>query len=416
MEHPETSITIDASCGEVRGETLRMSLALSSLLSCSVRIDNIRENRSKPGLLAQHLTGAELVARITQASLVGAVYSSKSLSIGEPEGQPSHVLPLRAEVGTAGSIALVLQAALPAALRYLPSCEKVFRISGGTTAMFAPVSEYVTNVFVPNLKHFGVDLIYNVVRHGFFPQGGGICEISFDKSRCEKIREAEQDRGYVLQACNLTSRGHIISIKGTVLVCGEKYVRAGLAEVMRAKSAQIVRKFCRSEHGYPDVTPDDIYLKTLSSSEGTGDCLSITIWATASEGTVLGGSAIWTEREASKMASDLGIQPPRRGAQGDVKLKFWQQTAAHAGELAANELCDALQCGAVVDSHMADQLCIFMAMASGTSRLLIPAPTLHVTAVLGLFQSFGIEIRIEDIPDSQNKLMVCAGRGVSLTT
>ena len=52
----ETTIRIDGSFGEGGGQILRSSLSLSLVTGKPFRIENIRANRQKPGLLRQHLT------------------------------------------------------------------------------------------------------------------------------------------------------------------------------------------------------------------------------------------------------------------------------------------------------------------------------------------------------------------------
>src|SRR5258708_23414771 len=57
-------IQIDGSFGEGGGQILRTSLSLSLVTGKPFRIDNIRANRKKPGLLRQHLTAVRAAAEI----------------------------------------------------------------------------------------------------------------------------------------------------------------------------------------------------------------------------------------------------------------------------------------------------------------------------------------------------------------
>src|SRR5881275_1915764 len=92
-------LEIDGSFGEGGGQILRSCLALSAVMGKEVRIFNIRAGRSEPGLKAQHLTGA------------------KALDIGSTEFvfRPGRIEggSFSFDVGTAGSITLVLQALMP---------------------------------------------------------------------------------------------------------------------------------------------------------------------------------------------------------------------------------------------------------------------------------------------------------------
>ena len=56
------TILIDGSQGEGGGQIQRTAMALAALLRQPVKIDNIRANRSQPGLKTQHLAGVNALA------------------------------------------------------------------------------------------------------------------------------------------------------------------------------------------------------------------------------------------------------------------------------------------------------------------------------------------------------------------
>src|SRR6266702_6053101 len=120
-------IEIDGSIGEGGGQVLRTSLSLAAVLRREVRVFNIRAGRDQPGLKAQHLTGAKALSQICGAS-------SKGLQIGSTEFifNPGKVTagPFHFDVGSAGSITLVLQTLMPL-LPFAPGTVEV-EISGGT--------------------------------------------------------------------------------------------------------------------------------------------------------------------------------------------------------------------------------------------------------------------------------------------
>ena len=74
-------IIIDGSVLEGGGQIVRTTCSLSNIISIPVSIKNIRANRSKPGLAAQHLTGLKLVARISGMSLEGGHIGSRDIRI-----------------------------------------------------------------------------------------------------------------------------------------------------------------------------------------------------------------------------------------------------------------------------------------------------------------------------------------------
>ena len=58
-------IVIDGSEGEGGGQVLRTSLALSIVTGKPFRIEKIRANRSRPGVMRQHVTAVEAACAIT---------------------------------------------------------------------------------------------------------------------------------------------------------------------------------------------------------------------------------------------------------------------------------------------------------------------------------------------------------------
>ncbi len=174
----EGLIEIDGTRGEGGGQLLRGALALALATGRGFRIDGIRRARPRPGLMRQHLTAVQAAARICEAHVDGADVGSTSL-VFEPG-------PVRAgdytfAIGTAGSCALVLQAIVPALAR-LDAPSRV-TISGGTHNPLAPTFEFLRDTLAPQLAAIGWTVEYTLVRHGFYPAGGGRIVATFAPAR-----------------------------------------------------------------------------------------------------------------------------------------------------------------------------------------------------------------------------------------
>jgi RNA 3'-terminal phosphate cyclase (ATP) len=78
------------------------------------------------------------------------------------------------------------------------------------------------------------------------------------------------------------------------------------------------------------------------------------------------------------------------GAKGEIALGKRGLPAERVGEMAARALIEEVTRGGQVDSHLADQLLIFLALSGG--RFTAPACSLHAATMCWLLERFGYRV------------------------
>lgn len=162
-------ITIDGSMGEGGGQVVRASLALSMALGKPFRMTKIRANRPKPGLKRQHLTCVSAAQALCGAEVAGNNLNSTELTFtpGELRSGEYHF-----DVGSGGSVTLVLQALVPALMLAADGPSRI-TVTGGTHVPFAPPFEFMRHTLFPLLERMGPRLEAAMERPGFMRIGGG---------------------------------------------------------------------------------------------------------------------------------------------------------------------------------------------------------------------------------------------------
>ena len=194
-------IEIDGSEGEGGGQVVRNALALALVTGQPFRIANIRGGRDKPGLMRQHLTAVEAACAIGRAECDGVAVGSSEIVFrpGNVRSGEYHFA-----VGTAGSTGLVLQTILmPLLLADGPSR---LVLEGGTHNMMAPPFDFIERVFLPILNRMGPRVEARLVRHGFYPRGGGRIEVDIAPAPLTPIECVE--------------RGGLRRVSATALIAG----------------------------------------------------------------------------------------------------------------------------------------------------------------------------------------------------
>jgi RNA 3'-terminal phosphate cyclase (ATP)/RNA 3'-terminal phosphate cyclase (GTP) len=338
-------LEIDGSHGEGGGQLLRTAVALSVISAQPLRIVNIRIRRANPGLAPQHLTAVKALAEVCGAEVEGLAPKSLQLSF-----RPG---PIRAgtyefDVGTAGSITLVLQALLPVAVSSGQAFS--FRIRGGTDVRGAPPMDYLRYVLLPLLARLGAVVRVDILRRGYYPRGGG--DVQVDIAPCPGLRPLM-----------LEAQGDLQAIRGYVHV-------ANLPEHIALRMAQAAREVLNAP------VPTHLAHAVLGWDEAIGMGGGILLAACCAH-TTLGASAL-----------------AQRGV-----------PAERLGEEAARELRATLASGATLDLHAADQLLVYLALASGPSRFHAQALSSHAETALWLIGQF-LPMTAQVAP---------AGQGVAVT-
>ena len=174
-------IEIDGSYGEGGGQILRTALMLSSITGKSFKMVNIRKNRKKPGLRPSHLNTLNAIAKITNAEVKGNYLNSNSIEFHPNEIEKKK---LEINIGTAGSITLLLQALIPVI--------NEIEITGGTDVPFSPTTDYFSHVFLSILNNFGIKTRLKLLKRGFYPKGGGKINFKVLKFNLQKIEIIER--------------------------------------------------------------------------------------------------------------------------------------------------------------------------------------------------------------------------------
>ncbi len=321
-------IEIDGAHGEGGGQLLRMAAALSALTATPVRIVRIRAGRPKPGLAPQHATALRAVAQLCGGEVDGLELGSSTL-----EFWPRAVAPGRYsfDVGTAGSVTLVLQATLPVACA-APGTVWL-RLIGGTDVRWSPPVDYFARVFLPLLRRLGARVEMEVQRRGYYPRGGGVVEAVIEPTKTWSPLEVSEV-GQVRRVRGIAHVSHLSE------------------EIPKRMKHAAVRRL----HGLADVKIEE---RTYRGDEAIGQG---------------GALVVWAETEATLLAADSLAE---RGKPSD-----------RIGEEVAATIRADVDSGATLDVHAADQLLVYLARAPGPSRFRVREISGHMDTMMWLLPQF----------------------------
>jgi len=254
-----------------------MAVALSAISATPVRVTGIRQNRPNPGLAPQHIAAVMAVAGTCDAECTGLSPGSGEITFTPQRVRRTDLL---IETGTAGSIPLVIQAWLPAAL----ICGGSIRVSGGTEVAWSPTIDYLDRVFAPVLRRAGVSLEVEVLERGYYPEGGGMARVRVDASHPRPIAIPEEE------SCGLVS-------------CS-----VGLPSHVAERQAASARELLEAREGLSCTAEID------SRGRGASVGSSITVWKGAKGGIALGRRGLPAEEVGRAAACALMEECGRPGA------------------------------------------------------------------------------------------------------
>ncbi|MCB2012960.1 MAG: RNA 3'-terminal phosphate cyclase [Geminicoccaceae bacterium] len=238
-------IEIDGAAGEGGGQVLRNALALSLITGEAFHITDIRGRRSKPGMMRQHVTALEAACEIGSATADGM-----AIGAGELTFRPGRVRAgdYHFAVGSAGSATLILQTVLLPLALVTGSSRLV--LEGGTHNTMAPPFEFLRDTFLPLINRMGPQVTARLVRHGFYPRGGGRIEVMIEPAPLRPFTGME--------------RGELRTRAARILFTGIPF---SIAERMRVQARQCL----------PEWPQNGFAIHRLPDEQGPGIILLLTV-------------------------------------------------------------------------------------------------------------------------------------------
>lgn len=277
-------IEIDGSYGEGGGQIVRTAVALSAVTGKPVRIKKIRQGRPKPGLAPQHAQAVSALARLCSAKITGVKPGSPEISFDPGAIQGGHY---QIDIGTAGSITLLMQCLMPATFK--ADGPVTLEIRGGTDVQWSPTIDYFKNVFLPALACFRAEVSLEIRQRGYYPKGQGSVLLNVEPSD--------------LQSAHLT-RSEIQRVEG-ISHC------SNLPEHVARRQAESALQALK-EAGYDAEVSSEIL---ALPSTGSG----ITLWCGFKGASALGERGLPAEKVGRTAAEEM-ISEMASSASVDVHL------------------------------------------------------------------------------------------------
>jgi len=246
--------------------------------------------------VAQHIGAVKAVMRACDADVEGISAGSLSLTFVPDKLKLCNVT---IDIGTAGSIPLVIQSWLSVALRV----GGTLRVTGGTEVQKSPTIDYLNNVLANVLRSAGAEITMEILKRGYYPEGGGEALIDVKKRSLSPIEPGS------------------IQNSGCGIVSGSSNLPPHVTERQASSAAELLGK-----EGISCTIRKD-------QRTGLNTGSSITIW---------------------------------RGVKGSSALGKRGVPAEKIGGIAARTALDEFASLGVVDTYLSDQLLVPIALFGGT--------------------------------------------------
>lgn len=314
-------ITLDGSYREGGGQIIRTALALSCLTQKPFCVTKIRDNRPDKGLKNQHLYCIKALKELCNAKAENDILGSTELAFypGEITARS-----LQIDIGTAGSITLLLQCIILPCLH----AKKVVKITikGGTDVRWSPSIDYFDKVVLHYFRRYAT-IECKILKRGYYPKGQGEVEI-----KCTPLQNPKP--------LELVDHWKLMRIQG---------ISHASIDLEKAKVAERQAHAAQALLNNKNATECNVNIQsTYANSASTGS--GITVWATY-----------------SKYADDVMIA--QSYVLGADALGDLGKRAEAVGEDAAKKLLAEMQTKAPVDQHTADNLIPLLGLVKGKIKV-----------------------------------------------
>lgn len=328
---------IDGSQGEGGGQIFRTSLTLAMCLGQTVRIENIRAGRRKPGLLRQHLTCLRAAQEICNAEVSGDELGSGTVSFKPGTVKPGEY---KFSIGSAGSSTLVFQTVFMPLVLAGGVSELV--LEGGTHNGMAPSFDFIEHSFLPQMKKMGIHADVELDQFGFYPAGGGAWRA--------RIHPADQ-----IKPLDLMARGKLL---GQTAVA----TSSRIPEHVTQRELDWVQQKCE----WPEVD----LKQRLVKSAGPGNIVSLRL-------------QMENVTEVVEVVGERSVSAERVAGKAIAEVKRYL-----ASEIAAGE-------------HLADQLVLPMALGVGGSFITAKPSQHLLTNIEVISQWMPVDIQLTETNEGQ---------------